>query len=116
MTDTHSDHAFKWALENLVHRPPLDQENPVRDQVVLLNCRKYYATSPFRSLDSMSEIPLETRGDAREEILAKANELGADVIVCGTRGMSPLKRVMIGSVSDYIIHHANCTVIIPRMN
>ncbi|KAI8848799.1 hypothetical protein BC829DRAFT_393455 [Chytridium lagenaria] len=45
------------------------------------------------------------RGDAREEIVAKTKDLGADVLVVGTRGMGTFKRAIFGSVSDHLLHH-----------
>ncbi|KAL3898987.1 MAG: hypothetical protein SGCHY_002360 [Lobulomycetales sp.] len=54
------------------------------------------------------------RGDAREEIVYKVDDLKADVLVIGSRGMGAMKRVFIGSTSDYAVHHCHCTVIVPR--
>ncbi|KAJ3117847.1 hypothetical protein HDU96_005224 [Phlyctochytrium bullatum] len=56
------------------------------------------------------------RGDPREEIAAKVRELKADVLVVGTRGMGTFKRAIFGSVSDYLLHHCDCTVIVPKMD
>jgi nucleotide-binding universal stress UspA family protein len=35
-----------------------------------------------------------------------------DLIVCGSRGWGPLARVMLGSTSDALIHHAHCAVLV----
>jgi nucleotide-binding universal stress UspA family protein len=39
-------------------------------------------------------------------------EKGVDVLVLGTRGMGTFKRAFLGSVSDYLVHHCTCPVII----
>jgi hypothetical protein len=54
------------------------------------------------------------RGDAREEITRKVNEVHADVLIMGCRGLGMFKRTFLGSTSDYCIHHANCPVIIVK--
>ncbi|KAJ3210097.1 hypothetical protein HDU67_005658 [Dinochytrium kinnereticum] len=56
------------------------------------------------------------RGDAREELCAKVKELKADVLVVGTRGMGTFKRAIFGSVSDYLLHHCECAVIVPKLS
>jgi len=43
-----------------------------------------------------------------------ANEEKADMIVMGTRGMGKIRRTILGSVSDYVVHHASCPVVICR--
>ncbi len=40
-----------------------------------------------------------------------AKEEKASIIVMGTRGMGTLRRTIMGSVSDYVLHHAHCAVI-----
>ncbi|RIA99104.1 hypothetical protein C1645_747966 [Glomus cerebriforme] len=54
------------------------------------------------------------RGDARDEIVRKVEELDGDVLVLGSRGLGALKRTILGSVSDYCTHHCHCTVIIVK--
>lgn len=41
-----------------------------------------------------------------------AEAIGADVIVMGTRGRGGLRRAVLGSVSDHVIRHAPCSVLI----
>jgi nucleotide-binding universal stress UspA family protein len=40
-------------------------------------------------------------GDPREEIAKKTKEVGADILVIGSRGMGSMKRLLLGSVSKY---------------
>jgi nucleotide-binding universal stress UspA family protein len=48
------------------------------------------------------------------EIVALAKELGADLIVMGCRGHRGIRRVIEGSVSDGVIRHAPCPVLVVR--
>jgi nucleotide-binding universal stress UspA family protein len=48
------------------------------------------------------------------EIVALAEELGADLIVMGCRGLGGVRRALMGSVSDSVVRHAHCPVLVVR--
>ena len=52
-------------------------------------------------------------GEPDAEVVALAEHIGADLIVAGSRGNSPLRRP-IGSVSSSIAAHAHCPVLVVR--
>jgi nucleotide-binding universal stress UspA family protein len=54
-------------------------------------------------------------GDARSIILEAAAELHADMIVVGSHGRKGLERFFLGSVSDAVARHAQCSVQIVRI-
>lgn len=49
-----------------------------------------------------------------EAILRFADIQHADLIVMGSRGQSPTTRLLLGSVSDAVIHHAHVAVLVIR--
>jgi nucleotide-binding universal stress UspA family protein len=49
-----------------------------------------------------------------EEIVSLAEEIGAGLIVVGSRGLSGIRRALMGSVSDSIVRHAHCPVLVVR--
>jgi len=51
---------------------------------------------------------------AGEAIVDVAKEEHAMIVVMGTRGMGTIRRTMLGSVSDYVVHHAHCPVLVVR--
>jgi nucleotide-binding universal stress UspA family protein len=53
-------------------------------------------------------------GGASEEIVALAEELGAGLIVMGNRGRGGVRRALMGSVSDSVVRHAHCPVLVVR--
>jgi len=54
-------------------------------------------------------------GKPGEAICEKAKECGADMIVMGSRGQNAVRRTFVGSVSDYVLHHAHIPItIVPR--
>jgi nucleotide-binding universal stress UspA family protein len=63
------------------------------------------------------EVPVEqvTRaGEAGPAICHLAEEIGADVIVVGSRGRGAIKRALLGSVSTHITNNAPCPVVVVR--
>jgi nucleotide-binding universal stress UspA family protein len=53
-------------------------------------------------------------GRADEEIIILAEEIGAGLIVMGSRGHGRIRRALLGSVSDAVVRHAHCPVTIVR--
>jgi nucleotide-binding universal stress UspA family protein len=51
-------------------------------------------------------------GQAGPAICELATALGATAIVLGTRGHGGLRRAVLGSVSDHVVRHAPCTVVV----
>lgn len=51
-------------------------------------------------------------GDPATEIVIAGNDLDADLIVIGSRGRGFLGRVLLGSVSGHVVHHAHRPVLI----
>jgi nucleotide-binding universal stress UspA family protein len=53
-------------------------------------------------------------GPAVDEIIELAEELEAGLIVMGSRGMGLVERVVMGSVSEGVVHDASCPVLVLR--
>jgi nucleotide-binding universal stress UspA family protein len=48
------------------------------------------------------------------EIVALAEEIGAGLIVMGARGVGGIRRALTGSVSESVLRHAHCPVMVVR--
>lgn len=53
-------------------------------------------------------------GSPADEIADAAKELNADLIVIGSRGWGEIRSVLLGSVSERVLHIAHCPVLIVR--
>jgi len=56
----------------------------------------------------------QSRGKVDHEILTLAEEIGAGLIVLGSRGHGGIRRALMGSVSDAVVRHAHCPVLVVR--
>jgi len=63
-------------------------------------------------LRGVAAEPHARSGDPADVILDFAEELGADLIVIGNRGLSGARRFLLGSVPNKVSHHAPCDVLI----
>ena len=53
-------------------------------------------------------------GRPDEEIVGLAEEIGADLIATGSRGVGGMRRALMGSASDSVVRHAHCPVLVVR--
>lgn len=53
-------------------------------------------------------------GEAAEEIVALAEEIGVGLIAIGSHGLGGIRRALIGSVSAAVVPHAHCPVMVVR--
>ncbi|XP_065937106.1 universal stress protein YxiE isoform X2 [Magallana gigas] len=62
-----------------------------------------------------AEVRIEKAEKPSHGIVDIANKENARFIVTGSRGMGVIRRTILGSVSDFILHHANCPVFVYKM-
>jgi nucleotide-binding universal stress UspA family protein len=53
----------------------------------------------------------QSPGDAGDTICKLAETWNADLIIVGRRGHVGLKELFLGSVSNYVLHHAPCSIL-----
>lgn len=76
------------------------------------------AVAEIRSLVTSPEVTVSGRvvqhSRVDEGILQAAEDIHADIIIVGTRGLSPLRSAIMGSVSHSLIEKASCPVLIVK--
>ena len=85
----------------------VDQARSERETMlvaVVRSAREAGATAEF----------LVWEGDPGDSIAAAAEAEHADIVVVGTRGRSGAERMLLGSVSDHVVRHADCPVLVVR--
>jgi len=128
----HSDKAVKYAC---AIGPPLGAEVILLHVVpMLVSATPYHDTvsdQPFLALQKVGEdilrraktfaeslgctvTDLLSYGDPANRIIEVAEEHQVDLIIMGSRGVSGIKRLFVGSISDKVSKDASCPVMIVR--
>lgn len=101
---------YPWTLEdvNVHYRKQWDEFES--ECLVLLRSRTEEAKMAGVSAQ-FAQIPGGSPGEA---ICTFALNWDADLIVIGHRGLSGLSELLLGSISNYVVHHALCSVLTVR--
>lgn len=129
----HSRHALDWAIREAgmrhtpltvltVHQAIADYWGAVTypgDQDLTEQARKIAQEEADRALDRLGPGPhplsvtvVAANGLPAEEILRVASDEDAELIVVGARGAGGFAKLLLGSVSTQVTHHAHCPVVI----
>ena len=86
----------------------LIEELRARGMELLEQCKK-------QALQNNVQVKtLLEQGDYAHEIIEVAKRKDCELIMMGSRGMSPFKELLLGSVSLKVMHHASCPVMVVR--
>ena len=88
-----------------LHPAPTDLLRSIGGQVLA------WAERRALERDAKAEALELAAGSPAEAILAAAQDVGADAIVMGTRGLKPIDAITVGSVSQKVCSKAACTCI-----
>jgi nucleotide-binding universal stress UspA family protein len=72
-----------------------------------------------RAQDQLRKVGFEAQssveeGDPRAVIVERASHWKTDLIILGSHGRKGLDRLLMGSVAEFVAHHAHCSVLIVR--
>jgi nucleotide-binding universal stress UspA family protein len=100
---------FEKAPPNLANNMASSSADAQRAMVqyadyVIDQARKSVRASGVSDVEAKSAL-----GDAAEEVVEFANERNADLIICGSRGLGRLKKLLLGSTSHKIAQLAECS-------
>ena len=99
-----------WRPVPSVHFDVLIRQEMRREAQEILDAQ----VMKFESLGAtVAEVHLR-EGDASEEITALAAEIGVGLAAVGSRGRGKIRRLLMGSVSDAVVRHAHCPVVVAR--
>jgi nucleotide-binding universal stress UspA family protein len=90
----------------------LELENAAKENAVkILAETKSQLTDKLPGLSISTEVLL---GSPESKIVETAEQMQADLIVVGSHGYNRWERLLLGSVSDSVVHHAPCSVLVVR--
>lgn len=90
----------------------IEQASRENAQKIVSNTKEKIQTLfPDSTFNLTTEILI---GSPENKIIEAANQMKADLIIVGSHGYNRLERILLGSVSDSIVHHAPCSVMVIR--
>ncbi|XP_052780166.1 uncharacterized protein LOC128217226 [Mya arenaria] len=127
----HSEQALQWYFDNvmrpddyvvLIHTPELYDFSMASPSVVDLMLKEL--TKKVTALENKYKVIVQKskltgkfrtgQGKPGEVVCKIAEEEKCELVVTGTRGFGTVRRTLLGSVSDYIIHHSHVPVLVVR--
>lgn len=90
-----------------------DEFGPTLNPHMAAESRLDAARVVFRQNDEAVDFR-EVDSDPTDAVLDVAEEIGADLIVVGSRGEGVAKRMLHGSVSTKVVHNAPCSVLVVK--
>ncbi|XP_046553643.1 universal stress protein PHOS32-like [Haliotis rubra] len=127
-----SEKAYRWYL-NTFHRPNhklflchvpeywgdvghMMSPGRIKEVIEETNANTKVIEKKFSDISEQFGVSAEfeaLRGqEVWNEICNQAKKINANVIVIGTRGMGKIKRTLLGSVSEGVLHHCHVPVLI----
>lgn len=98
-----------------IHTPEWDREHSdarramwIRGEDILVHAARVLKKAGFHVTTTVRE------GDPRTGLIDAASDWQADLIMVGSHGRTGLDRLLMGSVSEAVAHHAPCSVQIVR--
>ena len=131
-----SEHAFDYALSMakkfdsrlvIIHviNEPVDLRGFYVPHISFENLEKEIADSAEKMMEKFCHTKIRDysnyesmviSGIPYEEIIKKAGELNADLIVLGTHGRKGLDHILFGSTAERVVRNAPCPVMSVRMS
>ncbi len=113
------DEAGYPVLPTYAYYPMLDERNYDIYQQKLSEYKQWGLDFLQNLTEKATEAGIKTEytqvsGNPGRTICELANTWEADLILVGSRGLKGIKEMFLGSVSNYVTHHAPCSVLILR--
>lgn len=90
--------------------PDVDLEQKILNAGQAL-LQKAQDTCQASQMESRTRLEI---GQPRDVICQVAKEENPDLLILGSRGLGSVERLMLGSVSDYVLHHCASPVLVVR--
>lgn len=82
------------------------------ERILEETCKKILEMTAGKQVAISNELLV---GSPESRIVETAEEIEADLIIVGSHGYNRWERLLLGSVSDSVVHHAPCSVLVVRI-
>jgi len=106
-------HAFNLPIEYTAYGPIPTSIGYLQDTGLEAERRLYETAQPLQR-EGLAIDTVAREGDPAHVIAEEAEKRGADLIAMGTRGLSGLRHLLLGSTAERVVQHAPCPVMTIR--
>jgi nucleotide-binding universal stress UspA family protein len=105
---------------NVIENPPtvyVESQKLLNELLANFRAEAANILDKCKQIAEKSDVKIETvigEGDAASTIVGYAQKGAFDTIIIGRRGLGRFKEMMLGSISNKVLHHAKCTVMIVK--
>jgi nucleotide-binding universal stress UspA family protein len=105
---------------NVIENPPtvyVESQNLLNDLLAKFREESANNLDKCKQIAEKNDVKIETvmgEGDAASTIVGYAQKGDFDTLIIGRRGLGRFKEMMLGSISNKVLHHAKCTVMIAK--
>ncbi|XP_028398365.1 uncharacterized protein LOC114521975 [Dendronephthya gigantea] len=99
-----------FSLKDFMHVPADEWQSKMEASVKEVKKLEDNYIVKCQSLGIKHKAVSENHSKPGEAICKYAKEQHVDLILMGTRGLGTIRRTILGSVSDYVLHHSDCPV------
>ena len=105
---------------NVIENPPtvyVESQKLLNDLLAKFREESANILDKCKQIAEKNDVKIETvmgEGDAASTIVGYAQKGDFDTIIIGRRGFGRFKEMMLGSISNKVLHHAKCTVMIVK--
>jgi nucleotide-binding universal stress UspA family protein len=105
---------------NVIENPPtvyVESQKLLNDLLANFRAESARILDKCKQIAEKNDVKIETiigEGDAGSSIVGYAEKGGFDTIIIGRRGLGRFKEMVLGSISNKVLHHAKCSVMIVK--
>ena len=105
---------------NVIENPPtvyVESQKLLNDLIAKFRAESANILDKCKQIAEKSDVKIETvigEGDAASTIVGYAQKGDFDTIIIGRRGLGRFKEMVLGSISNKVLHHAKCSVMIVK--
>jgi nucleotide-binding universal stress UspA family protein len=105
---------------NVIENPPtlyVESQKLLNDLLANFRAESARILDKCKQIAEKSDVKIETvvgEGDAASNIVGYAQKAGFDTIIIGRRGLGRFKEMVLGSISNKVLHHAKCSVMLVK--
>ena len=105
---------------NVIENPPtvyVESQKAANDLLAKFREESANILDKCKQIAEKNDVKIETvmgEGDAASTIVGYAQKGDFDTVIIGRRGLGRFKEMMLGSISNKVLHHAKCTVMIVK--